>query len=151
MLRVSERGCDGDPAICTLHCICKLTDVFFLLLSFFFWGGGKKIAFTETNQSTDRRGLSKRKKKLRLKRFYVAREALHSLCSVTRYIHPSEFFSLFCYRNEQKTPLQKKAIIWAAFLQQLWGNSRRLANKFDTSVFTPHATTPSVSFPLQGY
>lgn len=28
MLRVSERCCDGDPAICTLHCICKLIDFF---------------------------------------------------------------------------------------------------------------------------
>lgn len=62
MLRVSERGCDGDPAICTLHCICKLTDVFFLLLSFFFLGGGEENCFYR-NKSVDWQERTVKKKK----------------------------------------------------------------------------------------
>lgn len=63
MLRVSERGCDGDPAICTLHCICKLTDVFFLLLSFFFWGGGGKLLLPKQISRLTGEDCQKKKKK----------------------------------------------------------------------------------------
>lgn len=63
MLRVSERGCDGDPAICTLHCICKLTDVFFLLLSFFFGGGGGKLLLPKQISRLTGEDCQKKKKK----------------------------------------------------------------------------------------
>lgn len=64
MLRVSERGCDGDPAICTLHCICKLTDVFFLLLSFFFLGGGgRKLLLPKQISRLTGEDCQKKKKK----------------------------------------------------------------------------------------